>query len=514
MSLHQPVEAPAEPAGDDENLQHFRDILLRLTFAAQGWDSRLDVALARLQDQLRGHRGLPNLKTHAETLYRALMLAEDNKPVRNPAQLLVKAFGNLPLPSEFQPRWQALMEEAGGSRNELHSLDALEQAAALLSEALKATKKTGAGRKPGLLASLFGNVANGEAGSQEFLKAVQHRLLELIGTLCPPPSLQDDIEALKEEVGGGLTTEKIPEILERINLLIQEIRGHVERERLELEKFLGQLTSRLTQIESALEATDDSTNEVFARRRELDAEIDAHTRDMAASARDATDLGALKEMVEQRVDTIRKRMEEHQQIEQKLVEQKDKEMADLKAKLNSLEEETQTLRTQVREERHQAFTDALTNLPNRFAYEERMAQEFERWQRYGSPLSLLIFDVDHFKRINDTYGHKAGDKALRIIAKELATGIRKTDFIGRYGGEEIVILMPETNAEQALIAAEKLRKKVEQCGFHFREKKVTITVSCGLSEFRQGDSPESAFERADKALYEAKNQGRNRCVAC
>jgi len=165
-------------------------------------------------------------------------------------------------------------------------------------------------------------------------------------------------------------------------------------------------------------------------------------------------------------------MDEYHNLEQELVRKTEQRMSELVERLHKMEEETDELRNQVQEERRQAFTDALTGLPNRFAYEERLEQEYARWQRYQSPLSVMIVDVDHFKRINDTYGHQAGDKALRIIARELAMAIRKTDFIGRYGGEEIVILMPETPADAALVAADKLRQRIEKCGFHFRDKKV------------------------------------------
>ncbi len=502
-------QAATLPERDDDHVRYFRDILLRLTFAAHGWDRRLDAVLERLQDELRTHTALPDLKEYSETLYRALMRAEEHRPAREPGQIVAKAFAGLPLPQETAQSWQALMEECRAARDEIHTLDVLERCATLLGRTLENAKGQ---RKTGLLASLFGGGREDKARSDDFLKAVRHRLLELLGSLCPPPELEEKLERLKETVAHHLEAEEIPAVLEKINLLIQDIRGRVERERLELEKFLGQLTERLTHIEGALEASDSSTRAVYENRRKLDEEIEEQTRDMADRARSATDLPTLKNLIQERVDTLRQRMADFQSEEQKLIARQQQQMAELMEKLHKMEEETETLRAQVQEERHQAFTDALTGLPNRFAYEERLEQEYERWKRYRSPLSIIVLDVDHFKRINDTYGHQAGDKALRIIAKELAMALRKTDFIGRYGGEEIVILMPETDADSALIAAEKLRNRIESTGFHFREKKVTITVSCGISEYRQGDTPESAFERADQALYKAKQQGRNRCI--
>ncbi len=501
-----------ENAGTEEgNVRYFRDILLRLSFAAHGWDPRLDGVLERLQDELRTHTALPDLKEYSETLYRALMRAEEQRPAREPGQIVARAFADLKLPESLQEQWRELLEEARHARDEVQALEVLERCAVILEQALKESTPA-SGRKSGFISSLFGGGGKDKSDPERFLKAVQHRLLELLGSLCPPPELEDQIKELKESIARHLEEEDIPQVLERINLLIQDMRGRLERERLELEKFLGQLTERLTHIGGALEASDDSTRKVFENRQKLDQEIESQTRDMESRALNATDLSALKALVQERVDSIRQRMEEHRSEEQKLIAEQEQQMKELKERLKEMEEETEQLRTQVREERHQAFTDALTGLPNRFAYEERLEQEYERWKRYQSPLSLIVIDVDHFKRINDTYGHQAGDKALRIIARELSVSTRKTDFIGRYGGEEIVILMPETSADAALAAAEKLRKKIEECGFHFREKKVTITVSCGISEYRQGDTPESAFERADQALYEAKRSGRNRCV--
>ena len=505
----EPETEPTPPP--EETLGHFRDILLRLTFAAQGWDDRLDTVLARLQDDLRRPHQAPDLAHYAETLYRALMRAEENRPPRTPGEVVARTFRDLPVPEHLSELWHERLEQCRQSRDGIEAVEKLEACADLLRQALTLTGP--ASRRGGLLSSLFGGKESDQERERQFLKEVQHRLLELLGSLCPPTDLESRLETLKEEVGAGLSSHQIPVFIERITLLIQETRGRFERERLELEKFLGQLMERLNHIEGAVEASDASTREVFDNRRRLDAEIESHTQAMETQARAATDLNKLKQLVQERVDTIRERMEEHKQEEQALVQRSQEQMAQLMERLHEMESEAEQLRSQVKEERRQAFTDALTGLPNRFAWEERLDQEYARWKRYGSPLSLMIVDVDHFKRINDTYGHQSGDKALRIIARELAGSIRKTDFIARYGGEEIVILMPETPLPEAMKAADKLRRKVEDCGFHFRDQKVTITVSCGLSEFRGDDRPGDVFERADQALYEAKQNGRNQCMS-
>jgi diguanylate cyclase len=182
-------------------------------------------------------------------------------------------------------------------------------------------------------------------------------------------------------------------------------------------------------------------------------------------------------------------------------------------RLRELEGETDSLRTRLRHERSQAQTDALTGIPNRLAYEQRLEQEVARWKRFSTPLVLLIWDIDRFKDVNDTFGHQAGDKVLRTIARALEGSIRETDFIARYGGEEFVHLMTGTALDECLVVADKLRAMIESTGFHFRDKAVVVTASCGLAQLRDGDSTESWFERADQALYQAKQAGRNRCDA-
>jgi diguanylate cyclase len=158
-----------------------------------------------------------------------------------------------------------------------------------------------------------------------------------------------------------------------------------------------------------------------------------------------------------------------------------------------------------------ALLDAVTGLPNRLAYEERMELELARWKRFDSPLTMLVWDVDDFKKINDRYGHQAGDKALRVIAQSLKARLRETDFIARFGGEEFVCLLCGAEGEEALSVAEEMRQSVESNGFHSQGKPVVVTISCGLTSFRKGDGVEQVFSRADKALYQAKRSGKNRC---
>jgi diguanylate cyclase len=155
--------------------------------------------------------------------------------------------------------------------------------------------------------------------------------------------------------------------------------------------------------------------------------------------------------------------------------------------------------------------DSLTGVHSRYAYEQRLEEEFQRWQRHAQPLTFSVWDIDFFKRVNDTYGHDVGDRMLRGVADLLGRKKRTEDFLARIGGEEFVLLLPMTTLEAAVGVADKLRSAIETTTFIHHGKPVPVTISCGLTEFREGDLPATVYERADRALYQAKNGGRNRC---
>ncbi len=166
-----------------------------------------------------------------------------------------------------------------------------------------------------------------------------------------------------------------------------------------------------------------------------------------------------------------------------------------------------------------ALQDPLTGLYNRRHLEERLSSELASAHRHGRPLSLLLADVDHFKRVNDEFGHLAGDEALKMIAFVLRGAIRKEDVLARFGGEEFVVLARETGLAGARALGERVRKAVERsrCSWQGRDLGLTVsigvTVSIGLAEFIPGRSDRDLIHAADRALYLAKQGGRNRVVA-
>ena len=155
-------------------------------------------------------------------------------------------------------------------------------------------------------------------------------------------------------------------------------------------------------------------------------------------------------------------------------------------------------------------TDRLTELYNRGYWEECLEREFDRYKRTGHKITLMMFDIDHFKKVNDTYGHQAGDEVIRQTSRSLRRTIRKTDIAGRYGGEEFCVLLVDTDSENALILAERLRNRIEALTVTHDKQEIRFTISLGLAQLDESiTSYKEWLERSDLSLYYSKEHGRN-----
>jgi diguanylate cyclase len=344
-------------------------------------------------------------------------------------------------------------------------------------------------------------------------KIIANFCLRLLEALDFPETLHDHVQALRETVAEGFDMVESGSIIQKIAGLITATRVQVEKEKQELQDFLHHLTDHLQDIDRQLSGAEHSRRTNQQSHKLLNDAVQEQVSIIESSVNDASELVQLKSNIQQRLLTIREHFAKHRKLEEQQQQELEKALADSNARLHTLEQESQQLRQRLTQEHQQAIHDTLTGVFNRLAYEERMEQEFARWKRYHQPLVLLILDIDHFKRINDTYGHKAGDKALKLIARTLQNNLRESDFLARFGGEEFVVLMPQTELSAAIGAANKLREAVEANQFHYQQKRVLITISCGATQFKDDDTIDSAFQRADQALYKAKQNGRNRCDA-
>jgi diguanylate cyclase (GGDEF)-like protein len=160
-----------------------------------------------------------------------------------------------------------------------------------------------------------------------------------------------------------------------------------------------------------------------------------------------------------------------------------------------------------------AITDALTQIMNRRGITVGLLDAMAQAERYNTPLTIAMIDIDHFKQVNDSYGHEAGDKVLKDIAAILSEALRMPDKVGRYGGEEFLIMLPHTTLVQGRKIADRIRASVSKWEFNIGTKKIKLTISIGVIQYKAGEDLERFLSQADKALYEAKASGRNLVVA-
>ena len=184
----------------------------------------------------------------------------------------------------------------------------------------------------------------------------------------------------------------------------------------------------------------------------------------------------------------------------------------VQTQVNNTNKKIETLERQIEKIKQDSVIDPLTKAYNRRAYDKKIKQEIMGFRRYARPTALAIADIDHFKKINDTYGHHVGDMVLRSLSQLMKKEIREVDVLARYGGEEFALILPHTSYERALEVAERIRRKIENSLLRDKEKQFSVTLSFGVGSLKDDDTPGSYVERVDKALYRAKDGGRNRVV--
>lgn len=336
---------------------------------------------------------------------------------------------------------------------------------------------------------------------------IEETLLGLLDDLTLPERYKAQAESLRARLEHGLNWYELLPVLDDLAVLMLAINDSGQHE---FEAYLQQLNERLESFQSHLHEASEGHADNTSAARDLDNQLREQVDGLQSSVQGADDLDSLKHILENRLEGLLGTMDEHQHKR----DQREQDMANrlqgLAERVARMEQEAMGYREHLEEQRQKALIDPLTGLPNRAAWSERVDQEVLEWQENGGHLLMAILDLDHFKRINDSYGHQAGDKVLKIVASVLRKRLRSRDFIARFGGEEFVLLIPQTAMAAGCQLAESLRAAIEACPFHFKGERVTITLSIGISAFRSGERSEVVLKRADEALYRAKHLGRNR----
>ncbi len=339
--------------------------------------------------------------------------------------------------------------------------------------------------------------------------SIDEVITTLLERLAIVQGASDSTQQIQERVRDGVGVGEWADTLNDIVASVASSLKRMDEEKRELEAFIINVTEQLGEITEVI-AEDHrdhqcdhkdalSLHEFVQQGMSLMQQNFQTSNSLQQLKREITkNIEHIRGGVNDFVDRFNQRHEATEERNQKLTQQ-----------LSRMEQETHELQAMLNENRAKLLYDALTGVYSRMAYDERIQQEWSRWNRYQTPFSYAILDIDHFKQINDTYGHSAGDKALKIIAQLMQQYLRDSDCVFRIGGEEFVLLLTETSAQSANKLVAKLREAIAESSIHFKGDPVRLTLSAGITETRDGDTIETIYERADAALYKAKHSGRN-----
>ncbi len=338
-------------------------------------------------------------------------------------------------------------------------------------------------------------------------RQISVELTNLLSELAFEGKHARSIEEIRLSLLGELSIERL---LEACLRTIEIIISSINEERQSAQHFLLKLNEALSSVQQSLLNSAQNNQSIKEKMQQLNQQIERQIALLGKETQAATSLEQLQQLVTTKLGAITQSLQQKELLEQQEREMLMQAVRDMELRLKELEVEALQFKKRLAEQKFRSLQDALTELPNRAAFDERFELELKRWKRYNKPLSIVLADVDHFKHINDSYGHSAGDKTLKIIAKALRQSLRDTDFIARYGGEEFILLFPETTITELEGPLNTLREKIKRIPFKFKDQNVPITISFGATQLRNADTGREAFDRADEALYDAKREGRDK----
>ena len=322
----------------------------------------------------------------------------------------------------------------------------------------------------------------------EHIKEYVKGLIHQIGSRYKTPDAEIIVQSALERIERDTRSIFNPEIYKRIQDLI------IEREK-ELEFERAKVRERLKVV---IKSIVDSLNSLGESENSIVDSLHQHV----------TGIESIIQL--DNIEEITEKLTQLSKDLRRTINKVKREIGKTKQELEKTQKSLEELKTELEKYREKSIIDELTQVLNRRGIMEILQREFARSKRFNTPLSVGIVDLDDFKKINDTYGHLIGDKVLKTVASIIKNNLRITDAVGRYGGEEFLIVLPDTDSEAAEIAAEKLRKAVEKKVFKYKDETFKVTISIGIAQRKETDTLESLLQRADEALYLSKKSGKNR----
>lgn len=497
----------------DNLVEALRKAVSRTSMMAEGMDPELDKTLAQIRRTISGEADENDVRLALKEAEPRLIASDKSRAER--AKLfkdslldLIESLNSLPnhhipnqkknaLETNIRSHWQSSY-----------------QWPALLAEFLTLTKATfnqETVKKRSFFSRLFTKEETKSAKSeQDVVNDISRTLLNLLGNLPLPIEYDEQVSELKSLLEQEKKLQIVPQILsESINLTMIALGSSQQ----ELTSYLGKLNKQLASINVSVGNSYKAQKTLSTHRESFNDKIQQQVSETSTAVDEANDLTELQKLISVRLDNISSTMTDYQK---QMIEQEknaNQSITQLRQKVTKMEKDSSNLRINLQQKIAQATTDTVTNLPNRSAYQDTIMPMCQLAQKSKSPLILGVFDIDHFKNVNDTWGHLAGDKVLNLLPRQLKNVLSEKDMVFRYGGEEFVFLLPNCKLSDAKNKAEAIRNAVEKMPFNVNGELVPITISIGVAQLAEKESHEDLFERADKLLYQAKSAGRNRVIS-
>ena len=313
--------------------------------------------------------------------------------------------------------------------------------------------------------------------------------------IAPEPDARDEISAAAVAVPDDADSVELQEDLDEADYISKDIPAGQDLQAINR----SELEARREDIQQLQATLGQQVLETISQNEEFGVVLEV----VLTELRQAGDISEIEDLRWTLIREVEKLMKGHDELADKL--------DSTHHYLQLFESDSRELSDELTRVRLLSLTDELTGLPNRRAFMRRLEDEVARVQRYGFPLSFILIDMDHFKAVNDQYGHAAGDEVLRVYSKNILSIFRHHDMVARYGGEEFAVLLPNTDSDGAVRALNKVKRRASETRWHTNGAVSDVpTFSAGVSLYKPGESASAFIERADKALYRAKRHGRNR----
>ncbi|MCT7941572.1 sensor domain-containing diguanylate cyclase [Shewanella holmiensis] len=320
---------------------------------------------------------------------------------------------------------------------------------------------------------------------------------------------RDQILVMKEVLLGEIS---LNTLLESYQTILSLLLDNIAREKSASQDFLYALNDALTVVRDVVNSSHNNNERSQQLKLQLNKEINLRVDNAGGIITDVEDILALKTQLTVQLSSLRDALTRKEALESREQTLLRKSIESMRKELNSITQEANCYKEKLFEHQKLNLLDPLTQLANRTALEDRMDQEYRNHIRFKTPLWIAVTDIDHFKSVNDNFGHSTGDKTLQVIAMALKNSLRDSEFVARYGGEEFVLLLPDITQDHISTLLNRVREKVKNIPFKFKNQRITVTLSIGAAQVMDNETMEEAFERADAALYKAKNNGRDRVV--